>query len=106
MNRRRLCAKAVIKSSSRNLTVSKEEQAWYVYILCCADQTFYTGCSPDLEARVAAHNAGRAAKYTRGRLPVRLVYQEQHSCRSTAAKREYQIKQLTRQEKISLISSA
>lgn len=80
-------------------------QHWYVYILRCADESLYTGCSPNLDARVAAHNAGRAAKYTRGRLPVRLVYQEKHDNRSTAARREYQIKQLSRQEKIRLITS-
>jgi len=79
---------------------------WYVYIVRCADQTYYTGCSPDLDARIAAHNAGRAAKYTRGRLPVTLVYQERHDSRSTAARREYQIKQLTRLEKLALIGQS
>lgn len=77
--------------------------SWYVYILRCADESYYTGCSPDLEARLHAHNAGRAAKYTRGRLPVAMVYHEKHPSRSLAAKREYQIKQLTRAQKIALI---
>jgi len=82
-----------------------DNKPWYVYIVCCADQTLYTGCSPDLDSRIAAHNAGRAAKYTRGRLPVRLVYHERHDSRSSAARREYQIKQLSRREKINLIAN-
>jgi len=82
-----------------------EKKPWYVYIVCCADQSLYTGCSPDLEARIAAHNAGRAAKYTRSRLPVRLVYLERYDNRSLAAQREYQIKQLSRQKKVELIST-
>lgn len=80
-------------------------QPWYVYILRCADESLYTGSSPNLQARLAAHNAGRAAKYTRGRLPVELVYQELHDNRSSAARREYQIKQLSRNDKIRLITS-
>jgi len=85
--------------------VTTTAQPWYVYILRCADESLYTGSSPNLQARLAAHNAGRAAKYTRGRLPVELVYQELHDNRSSAARREYQIKQLSRNDKIRLITS-
>jgi putative endonuclease len=67
---------------------------WTVYILLCADQSLYTGVATDLEARLATHNAGKGAKYTRGRLPVKLVYQEAVADRGSALKREHAIKRL------------
>ena len=67
---------------------------WYVYILLCADQSLYTGVATDIEARLATHNAGKGAKYTRGRLPVKLVYQEAVADRGGALQREYAIKRL------------
>ena len=76
---------------------------WSVYILRCADGTLYTGIAPDVEKRLALHNAGKGAKYTRGRGPVELVYQEQWEDRASASKREYAIKQLSRTEKLRLI---
>lgn len=76
---------------------------WSVYILRCADGTLYTGIAPDVEKRLALHNAGKGAKYTRGRRPVELVYQEQWEDRASASKREYAIKQLSRAEKLHLI---
>lgn len=75
---------------------------WTVYILRCKDDTLYTGITDDLPHRVAAHNAGKGAKYTRGRGPVVLVYQEEAPDKSTALKREHAIKQLTRTEKLKL----
>jgi predicted GIY-YIG superfamily endonuclease len=75
---------------------------WYVYIVRCADRTFYTGVARDLAARVAAHNAGRGAKYTRSRLPVKVVYQEAAADRSAALRREHAIKRLSREEKAAL----
>ena len=66
--------------------------AWHVYILRCADETLYTGIATDVEARVLKHNTGKGAKYTRGRLPVTLVYQEPLPSRGEALKREYAIK--------------
>jgi len=72
---------------------------WYVYILQCADRTLYTGVTTDITARVVAHNAGKGAKYTRGRLPAVLVYQERASDRGAALKREYAIKQMRAEEK-------
>ena len=72
---------------------------WYVYILRCVDHTLYTGVTTDITARVVAHNAGKGAKYTRGRLPAVLVYQERASDRGAALKREYAIKQMRAEEK-------
>lgn len=80
--------------------------AWYVYILRCADQSLYTGVATDLDARVAKHNAGKAAKYTRGRLPVKLVYQESTRGQSSALKREHTIKRLSRAAKLRLIDGS
>lgn len=74
-----------------------------VYILKCSDGTLYTGWTDDLEKRLAAHNAGKGAKYTRGRGPVELVYQESFSSKSEAMKREYAVKKLPRDEKMKLI---
>ena len=79
------------------------ETAWTVYILRCADGTLYTGIAPDVEKRLRKHNEGKGAKYTRGRTPVELVYWEEHPNRAEATKREYQIKQLSRAEKLELI---
>ncbi len=72
------------------------------YILECSDGTLYTGWTNDIEKRIAAHNAG-AAKYTRVRTPVRLVYTERCETKQHAMKREYQIKRLTRRQKLELI---
>ena len=77
---------------------------WYVYILRCGDGTLYTGITDDVSRRLAAHRSGRGAKYTRGRGPLELVWQEQVPDRSAALRREYQIKQMTRAEKEALIA--
>ncbi len=76
---------------------------YYVYILKCNDNTLYTGYTNDLCKRENAHNAGIAAKYTRVRLPVSIVYSEEYATRSDAMKREAAIKKLTRSEKLALI---
>jgi putative endonuclease len=75
----------------------------YVYILRCADDSLYTGYTTDLEAREAAHNAGKGAKYTRSRRPVAVVYSERFRLPARARAREYALKQLTRAEKLALI---
>ncbi len=72
---------------------------WYVYILRCADNSLYTGVATDLAARVSAHNAGKGAKYTRGRRPVVLVYQETAVDRAAAQRREAEIKRMPVEEK-------
>ena len=79
------------------------EPIWYVYILRCADDTLYTGISTDVEKRLQAHQSGRGAKYTRSRCPLTLVYWEVCGAHSQALKREYQIKSMTRAEKLQLI---
>jgi putative endonuclease len=78
---------------------------WFVYIVRCADDSLYTGITKDVGRRVQEHNEGDklAAKYTRARLPVVLVYQETCESRSVATKREIEIKQLSRKEKIILL---
>ena len=76
----------------------------YVYILECADNTLYTGYTNDLDNRLKAHNAGKGAKYTKSRLPVKLVYSESFDDKKEAMSREWFIKhRLTREEKIELI---
>jgi len=75
----------------------------YVYILQCRDNTLYTGYAIDLEKRLAEHREGRSCKYTRGRLPVQLVYQEKLPGKSEAMKRELQIKKLSKTQKQRLI---
>lgn len=75
----------------------------FTYIIRCADSTYYTGWTTDLETRLAAHNSGSGARYTRGRLPVELVYYEEYANESLARKREYAIKRLTRKVKEEMI---
>ena len=77
----------------------------YTYILKCADNTLYCGWTNDLEKRLAAHNAGTAAKYTRTRRPVELVYYEEFETRQEAMSREFHIKRMSRLEKFELINS-
>ena len=73
------------------------------YILRCSDNTLYTGWTNDIEARLAAHNSGQGAKYTRGRRPVELVYLERFDTRQEAMRREVYIKRLSRADKLKLI---
>lgn len=79
------------------------EKQWLVYILRCGDGTLYTGTTDDLPHRLQMHRAGKGAKYTRGRGPLTLAYRENAESYSAALKREYQIKQLTRAEKLKMI---
>jgi putative endonuclease len=83
-------------------------EAWYVYILRCADGTLYTGITTDLERRVNEHNAGGAlgARYTRARRPVSLCHAESAASRAEAARREAAIKKLTRVAKFQLMNRA
>ena len=78
---------------------------WYVYVLSCADQSFYTGITTDLQRRLKEHNSdsSRGAKYTRPRRPVAIIYWESATNRSTASKREKEIKGMKKSAKISLI---
>ena len=77
----------------------------YTYILRCADGTLYCGWTNDIEKRLAAHNSGKASKYTRSRLPAELVYVETFDTKQEAMSREARIKRLSRRQKLVLISS-
>ena len=77
----------------------------YTYIVRCKDDTLYCGWTNNLEKRMASHNAGTGAKYTRNRHPVELVYYEAFETKEEAMSREYAIKRLTRQEKLRLIEN-
>lgn len=78
--------------------------AYYVYIVKCRDSSLYCGYTNDIEKRIKTHNDGLGAKYTKSRLPVRLVYFEEAETKSDALKREAAIKKLTKKQKLVLIS--
>lgn len=82
------------------------KESWFIYILKCGDGSLYTGSTNDLEARVKKHSSGKGAKYTRSHLPVTLVYSEKSANRSSATKREAEIKKLSRKEKLFLIKKS
>jgi len=79
--------------------VGSETGRWFCYVLQCADGTFYTGITTSIERRLALHNRGRASRYTRGRLPVRLVYAAPYEDRSSASRREIEVKKMSPAEK-------
>ncbi|MEW6487141.1 MAG: GIY-YIG nuclease family protein [Thermodesulfobacteriota bacterium] len=80
--------------------------AWYCYLLLCADGTFYAGITTDVARRLAQHNRGAASRCTRARRPVRLVYAEPHPDRSSATRRERELKALPRTAKAALARQA
>ena len=77
----------------------------YTYLLRCADGTLYCGWTNDIEKRLAAHNSGKASKYTRSRLPAELAYYETFETKQEAMSREAQIKRLSRRQKLALVAS-
>ena len=79
--------------------------AWYVYMLRCGDGSLYTGCTDNVERRLAVHQSGKGAKYTRSRLPVELVYSEALPDKSAALRREAAIKKLPREKKLALVQA-
>ena len=83
--------------------INGETAVNYVYLLRCSDNSIYCGWTTDLNARLAAHNSGHGAKYTRSRLPVELVYYEKYEDKTEALSREWHIKRLSREEKLQLI---
>lgn len=93
-----------IKKTKKKKEIEKHDEH-YVYLLLCKDNTLYCGYTNNLVHRIKIHNLGKGAKYTKTRRPVRLVYYESFSSKSPALKREYKIKQLTRDEKLKLISA-
>jgi putative endonuclease len=78
--------------------------SWVCYLLRCSDDTLYCGITNDLDKRLAAHSAGEGAKYTRGRAPLQLVYQESCADKSAALRREIEIKRLPREKKFTLFT--
>lgn len=76
----------------------------YTYLLRCSDGTLYCGWTDNIEKRLAAHNSGKASKYTRSRFPVKLVYFETFDTKQEAMSREARIKQLSRREKLALVN--
>lgn len=76
---------------------------YVVYILLCSDRTLYAGYTTDLKKRLQAHNSGKGSKYVRARLPAKVVYHEKYKTKSEALKREYAIKQMSRDEKLALV---
>lgn len=84
-----------------------ETDRYFVYIVQCKDKTLYTGIARDVESRVKEHNKGiNGARYTKSRRPVKLLYQEPVEGRSEAQSREYEIKQLTKEQKLTLIKDS
>lgn len=79
--------------------------SWKLYILRCGDGSLYTGITTDVEKRLEVHQSGKGAKYTRGRGPLKLVYREECADHSAALRREWEIKQLPREEKEKLIQN-
>lgn len=75
----------------------------YTYILKCSDGSLYTGWTNDLKNRIANHNDRKGAKYTMGRVPVKLVYSEEYATKEEAMRREWQIKHMSREKKLELI---
>lgn len=79
---------------------------FFAYLVRCADGTLYGGYTTDLQKRLAAHNSGKGAKYTRSRLPVELVWWEEYPTKEAAMSREWHIKRLTREQKLALIAES
>ena len=97
-------SKRTVPSDTPEYQTLEKDKKHYVYILRCADGTFYTGWTTDPERRTKVHNSGKGAKYTRARRPVELIYYEEFDDKIEAQKREWAIKQLTRAEKEELIA--
>jgi putative endonuclease len=83
----------------------EKTKTYYVYIIRCGDKTYYTGYTTNLVRRFLQHQKGKGAKYTKGRAPFDIVYAEEYPTKSGAMKREYQIKQMTRKQKMELINA-
>ncbi len=81
------------------------DMSWHVYMVRCSDDSLYTGCTNRLMERVATHNDGKGARYTRSRLPVVLVWSVRAKNRSAALSREAKVKQLTRAQKLKLVKA-
>lgn len=94
-----------VQDDQRNQRV-QQGRSHFMYVLICADETLYTGYTTDLEKRIETHNAGKGAKYTAARRPVRLLAHAAFETKHEAMSAEYHFKQLSRAEKLSLIERA
>lgn len=83
-----------------------DSSTWFLYLIRCADDSLYTGITTDLQRRVREHNTKLGAKAVKGKLPVVMIYSESHVSRSSASKREFEIKSLTRAEKLTLVRTS
>jgi putative endonuclease len=86
-----------------NSAGAQRGERWWVYVVRCGDGTLYCGATNDVPARVAAHDEGRGAKYTRGRRPVRLIFSRRFGGKAAAFREEARIKRLTRAEKLAMV---
>jgi putative endonuclease len=91
---------------ARRRRAGKARGGWRVYFLRCDDGSLYAGATNDMARRLARHAAGKGARYTRSRLPVRLVYEEPVRGRGAALRREAALKRLSRKEKLALVAAA
>ena len=96
--------KDITRKEKRRKEIIKDMN--YTYIVKCSDGSLYTGWTNNLEKRIKDHNAGRGAKYTKARRPVVLVYKEEFPTKQEAMKREWEIKRLSRKEKLSMIENS
>ena len=96
--------KKTVRYGKMMIMVKERKKSYFVYLLRCADGTLYCGYTTDLERRVAAHNAGKGAKYTKARLPVELAWFEEKESLSAALSEECRIKRLSRAEKLRLLA--
>jgi putative endonuclease len=83
-----------------------DNSIWYTYILLCRDNSYYTGITTDLDYRLNLHNQGKAAQWTKVRHPVKMIFAEKHSDKSSARKREIEIKGWRRDKKEDLFNSS
>src|SRR6476660_7391598 len=95
-----------MQKKSRRMKVKPLSKKWIVYVVSCRDRSLYTGITTDLERRLRQHNSGVASRYTRSRLPVKLAHQEPHPNQSSALKREWAIKKMSKPEKVAMIRLA
>ncbi len=86
-----------------NLFPAKINPMWFVYILLCIDNSFYTGSTNDLDKRFNAHKAGKGGSYTRSHKPIKLIFHQQFDSKSEALKREIEIKSWSRKKKIKIL---
>jgi putative endonuclease len=83
--------------------VKKTRRPWFVYIIACKDNSLYVGITNDIEERIKSHNLGQGCRYTKSRCPVKLLFCEMQKNRSSATKREMEIKKFSRSKKLKLV---